>query len=122
MIRLIKNFYMNLRYESRDNSMKFKVKNKISKDKYIVNGNEINKREVIKVLSDWARKAFIFQNHKVHLPHDTEVPVKNVDEELVDLNVFDKTGMDALDYLITCILAVGIKIGREMEQKERDEE
>ena len=119
-VRTIKNLYMNLKYESRDRKMKIKGRRKLDKSTYIVNNQPIHKHNVIKTLTDWARRAFVFQNGTVHLPYDTQVPVANVDEELVDLNVFDKTGMGALEYLITCVLAIGIKIGREMERRERE--
>lgn len=113
---------MNLKYESRDYKMQIRTKKKLDKNIYLVNNQPVHKRTVIKTLTDWARKAFVFQNGTVHLPYDTEVPINDIREELVDLNVFDKTGMGALEYLITCVLAVGIKIGRELEKQERDEE
>ncbi len=114
---------LKLKYDWRESRMKKINKDKrnaISADKVVLNGVILDKIAVVKFLKDWVDGAFVFQNRKVHLPLDTELPVNGIDEELVDLKVFEKTGMGALEYLITCVLAVGIKIGREMEAKERE--
>ena len=101
--------------------IKDKADKKLSKEEVMLNGNRLPKVSVIKHIADWARTNFVFQNGTVHLPNDCKLPVDNVDEELTNLNVFEKTNMRALEYLITCILAIGIKIGKEMAIKEMED-
>ena len=91
---------------------------KINKnDEYLVDNEIVDKEEFIKSLAKWARSSFIFQNHDVHLPKETKLPVE-VDELLTNITFFKPTGMKALEYLILCILSIGIKIGREMEKND----
>lgn len=91
----------------------------LTKDDYVLNRKKVNKIEIIKGLTKWVKQSFIFQNLTVHLPYEVELPIET-QEELVKLSEFKKTGMKALEYLVTCVLAVGIRIGREMERYEQE--
>lgn len=93
----------------------------ISKNQLLVNGKMVNKMSIVSHISQWAKKSFVFSNGTVHLPEEVELPISNVEEEMTKLNNFKTTKLGALDYLITCVLAIGIKIGREMERHERGE-
>ena len=88
---------------------------KLRDDEYLINDNAVNKEELIKELSRWVRSSFIFQNLDVHLPNEVALPIET-DEKLTELNRFRPTGMRALEYLVVCILSIGIRIGREMER------
>ena len=88
---------------------------KLRDDEYLINDNAVNKEELIKELSRWVRSSFIFQNLDVHLPNEVNMPIET-NEKLTELNRFKPTGMRALEYLVVCILSIGIKIGREMER------
>ena len=93
-------------------------KKRLSNDEVLVNGNRIPKLALVQHLTAWAKDTFVFQNGTVHLPYDCKMPIENVNDELTNLDVFEKTQLKALDYLITCILAIGIKIGKEIAEKE----
>lgn len=93
-------------------------KRKLAKDEVLVNGNRIPKLALVQHLTAWAKDTFVFQNGTVHLPYDCKMPIDDINDELTNLEVFEKTQLKALDYLITCILAIGIKIGKEMAEKE----
>ena len=102
--------------------MKLKNKKKIDESKYVLNDQEMDKLEVIKHISNWARESFIFHNRQVYLPNDVDMPVQGINEELTNADKFiEETKLGALEYLITCVLSIGIKIGREMEKRERDD-
>ena len=88
---------------------------KLKDDEYLINDNAVNKEELIKELSRWVRSSFIFQNLDVHLPNEVALPIET-NEKLTELNRFRPTGMRALEYLVVCILSIGIRIGREMER------
>lgn len=88
---------------------------KLRDDEYLINDNAVNKEELIKELSRWVRSSFIFQNLDVHLPNEVALPIET-NEKLTELNRFRHTGMRALEYLVVCILSIGIRIGREMER------
>ena len=88
---------------------------KLRDDEYLINDNAVNKEELIKELSRWVRSSFIFQNLDVHLPNEVALPIET-NEKLTELNRFRSTGMRALEYLVVCILSIGIRIGREMER------
>lgn len=88
---------------------------KLRDDEYLINDNAVNKEELIKELSRWVRSSFIFQNLDVHLPNEVALPIET-NEKLTELNRFRPTGMRALEYLVVCILSIGIRIGREMER------
>ena len=88
---------------------------KLTDDEYLINDNAVSKEDLIKDISRWVRSSFIFQNLDVHLPNEVSLPVET-NEKLTDLNRFKPTGMRALEYLVVCVLSIGIKIGREMER------
>lgn len=88
---------------------------KLTDDEYLINDNAVNKEDLIKDISRWVRSSFIFQNLDVHLPNEVNMPIET-NEKLTELNRFKPTGMRALEYLVVCILSIGIKIGREMER------
>ena len=93
---------------------------KLDNNDYLINDSVVNKEDFIKQLSKWVRSSFVFQNLDVHLPNEIDMPVE-LEEELTNLNRFKATGMRALEYLVLCVLSVGIKIGREMEKNDNRE-
>lgn len=91
----------------------------VGENQLLINEKVMNKLSVVTHLSEWVRNVFIFQRGDIHLPEEKPLPVNNVDEELVKLSNFRGTGLKALEYLVLVVLAIGIKIGREMERNDR---
>lgn len=91
----------------------------INKNQVIVNGKKINKMSIVSHISKWAKKSFVFSNGMVNLPNEVDMPISNIDDEMTQLKNFKTTKLGALEYLITCVLAIGIKIGREIERYEQ---
>jgi hypothetical protein len=93
----------------------------IGENQVIVNGKVMNKVGVITHLTSWVQETFVFRG-AVNLPAEKPMPVNNIDEELVKLENFKKISWGdsrVLSYLITIILSIGIKIGREMEKNDQ---
>ena len=92
----------------------------VGKNQLLVNGKVMNKLSIVTHISQWIRDTFVFRANEAYLPVEKPLPVNNVDEELTKVENFKKTGLtSAMDYLVLTILAIGIKIGREMERNEQ---
>jgi hypothetical protein len=99
-----------------------KEKKLVGTNQVLVNDKIMNKASVISHITEWVRQTFVFRSGDVYLPVEKPLPVNNVEEELVKLDNFKKLNWGesrTLPYLITVVLAIGIKIGREMEKNDQ---
>jgi hypothetical protein len=91
----------------------------VGENQLLVNGKVMNKLSVVSHIAEWVRQTFVFRSGEVFLPEEKPLPVNDVEEELTKIKNFKGTGLKALDYLILVVLAMGIKMGREMERNEQ---
>jgi hypothetical protein len=99
-----------------------KEKKIIGENQVLINGKVMNKVSVIGHLTEWIRTTFVFRQGDVNLPIEKPLPVNNIEEELVKLENFKKLNFGesrALPYMVTILLAIGMKIGREMEKNDQ---
>jgi len=105
-----------------DKEKELEGRKEVNKNQVLVNGKVIDKLSVVSLLSQWLRETFIFRNNEVYLPVEKTLPINNVDDELTKIESFKASGLHAIEYMVLCILVIGIKIGREMEHNQPTKE
>ena len=91
-------------------------KKELQPNQFLVNGEVYDQDFVYKLLSEYILNTYVFRNSTVYLPVEKPLPVKNVKKP--NLNYFKNNNMNATHVLVSDILNIGIKIGREMEKND----